>query len=165
MILAGRESLQGAGATLALDGASGVVERVLEMTGLRGLLSSAVLSQRSSAPRPPSVAHADLLLEPLDAGSQQTRDMHLAHADQIGDLGLRQPVEVAEIQLRRSRGASPRSSVRTVRRSSASTRSVVRATDGLRIVAAVAVLVAGGRQGAGPVGAARLHGLAAPDRR
>ena len=39
VILAGRESLQGAGATLALDGASGVVERVLEMTGLRGLLA------------------------------------------------------------------------------------------------------------------------------
>jgi anti-sigma B factor antagonist len=40
VILAGRESLQAAGATLALDGASGVVERVLEMTGLRKLLSS-----------------------------------------------------------------------------------------------------------------------------
>ena len=39
VILAGRERLQGIGATLALDGASGVVERVLEMTGLRGLLA------------------------------------------------------------------------------------------------------------------------------
>lgn len=39
-ILAGRENLQAAGATLALDGASGVVERVLEMTGLRGLLAN-----------------------------------------------------------------------------------------------------------------------------
>jgi anti-anti-sigma factor len=39
VILAGRESLQALGATLTLDGASGVVERVLEMTGLRGLLA------------------------------------------------------------------------------------------------------------------------------
>ena len=56
VILAGRESLQGAGATLALDGASGVVERVLEMTGLPRPARSAVLSQRSSAPGPPSAA-------------------------------------------------------------------------------------------------------------
>src|SRR5687767_7707640 len=40
VILAGRESLQATGATLALDGASGVVERVLEMTGLHKLLTS-----------------------------------------------------------------------------------------------------------------------------
>jgi anti-anti-sigma factor len=39
VILAGRESLQAEGATLTLEGASGVVERVLEMTGLRGLLA------------------------------------------------------------------------------------------------------------------------------
>jgi anti-sigma B factor antagonist len=39
VILAGRERLQTIGATLALEGASGVVERVLEMTGLRGLLA------------------------------------------------------------------------------------------------------------------------------
>jgi anti-anti-sigma factor len=39
VILAGRERLQTVGATLALDGASGVVERVLEMTGLRSLLA------------------------------------------------------------------------------------------------------------------------------
>jgi anti-anti-sigma factor len=39
VILAGRERLQTIGATLVLDGASGVVERVLEMTGLRGLLA------------------------------------------------------------------------------------------------------------------------------
>jgi anti-anti-sigma factor len=38
VILAGRERLQAAGATLTLEGASGVVDRVLEMTGLRGLL-------------------------------------------------------------------------------------------------------------------------------
>ncbi|MGH9119038.1 MAG: STAS domain-containing protein [Acidimicrobiales bacterium] len=40
VILAGRESLQAGGATLSLDGASGVVARVLEMTGLRGLLAN-----------------------------------------------------------------------------------------------------------------------------
>ena len=39
-ILAGREKLQAEGATLVLEGASGVVERVLDMTGLRGLLAS-----------------------------------------------------------------------------------------------------------------------------
>jgi anti-anti-sigma factor len=39
-ILAGREQLQASGATLTLDGASGVVERVLDMTGLRGLLAN-----------------------------------------------------------------------------------------------------------------------------
>ncbi|MGH9246641.1 MAG: STAS domain-containing protein [Acidimicrobiales bacterium] len=38
-ILAGREKLQAAGATLVLEGASGVVERVLDMTGLGGLLA------------------------------------------------------------------------------------------------------------------------------
>jgi anti-anti-sigma factor len=39
-ILAGREKLQAEGASLVLEGASGVVERVLDMTGLRGLLAS-----------------------------------------------------------------------------------------------------------------------------
>ena len=39
-ILAGREKMQTDGATLVLEGASGVVERVLDMTGLRGLLAS-----------------------------------------------------------------------------------------------------------------------------
>lgn len=41
-ILAGREKLQASGASLVLEGASGVVERVLDMTGLRGLLAGEV---------------------------------------------------------------------------------------------------------------------------
>jgi anti-anti-sigma factor len=40
-ILAGRETLQRVGATLVLHGATGVVERVLDMTGLKGLLAEA----------------------------------------------------------------------------------------------------------------------------